>query len=167
MYSATRAAGFGDEVKRRIMLGTYALRSGYYDAYYLRAQKVRTLIQRDYLEAFAHCDLIATPTSPVLPWRLGEKSADPLAMYLADVYTISANLAGLPGLSVPVGFVPASDGDQTQLPVGMQLLGPALGEAQLLRTAAHYQAATDFHRRRPPMLASSPAPVAPIAGDAP
>src|SRR5262249_22196378 len=117
MYRRTRAAGFGTEVKRRIMLGTYALRAGYYDAYYLRAQKVRALIKRDFDRAFERCDVIATPTSPVVAFRLGEKVADPLAMYLADIYTISCNLAGLPGLSVPCGFA-------GHLPVGLQLLGP-------------------------------------------
>src|SRR5262249_42511699 len=111
MYAKSRAAGFGDEVKRRIMLGTYALRSGYYDAYYLRAQKVRTLIKRDFEQAFQSCDVIATPTSPTVAFKLGEKASDPLAMYLADVFTIPCNLAGLPGMSLPCGF---SDG----LPVG-------------------------------------------------
>src|SRR5439155_20169689 len=106
-YQGSRAAGFGDEVKRRTMLGTWALRAGYYDAYYLRAQKVRALIKRDFDRAFEACDVIATPTSPTAAWPLGEKTGDPLAMYLADVYTISCNLAGLPGLSVPCGFVPA------------------------------------------------------------
>ncbi len=147
MYKATRAAGFGPEVKRRIMLGTYALRTGYYDAYYLRAQKVRALIKRDFDRAFEACDVIATPTSPVAAWQLGERTiegcGDPLAMYLADIYTISCNLAGLPGLSVPCGFV---DG---KLPVGLQLLGPPLGEANVLRVAAGYQRATDWHTRHP------------------
>jgi aspartyl-tRNA(Asn)/glutamyl-tRNA(Gln) amidotransferase subunit A len=146
MYAKTRAAGFGPEVKRRILLGTYFLRAGYYEAYYLRAQKVRALIKRDFDRAFEKCDLIATPTSPVAAWRLGERSVagDPLAMYLADIYTISCNLAGLPGLSVPCGFV---DG---RLPVGLQLIGPALGEARLFRVAAAYQRATDWHTMRPP-----------------
>jgi aspartyl-tRNA(Asn)/glutamyl-tRNA(Gln) amidotransferase subunit A len=144
-YCKTRAAGFGDEVKRRIMLGTYALRAGYYDAYYLRAQKVRTLIKRDFDRAFALCDAIATPTSPVPAFRIGERTTDPLAMYLADIYTISCNLAGLPGLSVPCGFT------RENLPVGLQLLGPPLGEPTLLGLAAAYQRATDWHRRRPPL----------------
>ena len=104
MYARTRAAGFGAEVKRRIMLGTYALRSGYYDAYYLRAQKVRTLIRRDFARAFEKCDVIASPTSPTVAFRIGEKSDDPLAMYLNDVFTIPCNLAGLPGISLPCGF---------------------------------------------------------------
>ncbi len=145
MYQQTRAAGFGAEVKRRIMLGTYALRAGYYDAYYLRAQKVRALIKRDFDRAFSECDVIATPTSPVPAFRLGERTADPMAMYLADIYTISCNLAGLPGLSVPCGFV---DG---RLPTGLQLLGPPLGEEVVLRTAAAYQRTTRWHERRPPL----------------
>jgi aspartyl-tRNA(Asn)/glutamyl-tRNA(Gln) amidotransferase subunit A len=142
MYAKSRAAGFGAEVKRRIMLGTYALRSGYYDAYYLRAQKVRTLIKRDFEQAFANCDVIATPTSPTVAFKLGEKTADPLSMYLADVFTIPCNLAGLPGMSIPCGF---SDG----LPVGLQLLGPALGEPALFRAAGAYQRLTDWHTRVP------------------
>jgi aspartyl-tRNA(Asn)/glutamyl-tRNA(Gln) amidotransferase subunit A len=142
MYAKTRAAGFGDEVKRRIMLGTYALRSGYYDAYYVRAQKVRTLIRRDFTSAFEKCDVIATPTSPTTAFKLGEKAADPLEMYLSDVFTIPCNLAGLPGMSVPCGFV---DG----LPVGLQLLGPALGEPVLFRAAGAYQRLTDWHEKVP------------------
>ena len=145
MYAKTRAAGFGAEVKRRIMLGTYALRSGYYDAYYLKAQKVRTLIRRDFEQAFAACDVIATPTSPQVAWKLGEKS-DPLSMYLADVFTIPCNLAGLPGLSVPCGFLHG-------LPVGLQLLGPPLAEPTLFRAASAYQRLTDFHQRRPEAFA--------------
>ena len=146
MYLQTRGAGFGTEVKRRILLGTYVLRAGYYDAYYLRAQKVRTLIKREFDQAFGTCDVIATPTSPVPAFRLGERLANPLSMYLADVYTISCPLAGLPGLSVPCGFT--GEG----LPVGLQLLGPQLGESTVLRVAAAYQAATDWHRQRPPGL---------------
>ncbi len=146
MYCRTRAAGFGAEVKRRILLGTYVLRSGYYDAYYRRASQVRTLIRRDFTQAFETCDLICTPTSPVLAFRSGERS-DPLAMYLADIYTISCNLAGLPGLSIPCGFATPSDGTRP-LPIGLQLLGPALSEAGLLRAGAAYQRATDFHTRR-------------------
>jgi aspartyl-tRNA(Asn)/glutamyl-tRNA(Gln) amidotransferase subunit A len=142
MYAKTRAEGFGAEVKRRIMLGTYALRSGYYDAYYLRAQKVRTLIRRDFSAAFQRCDVVATPTSPTTAFKLGEKSSDPLAMYLTDVFTIPCNLAGLPGLSIPCGFV---DG----LPVGLQLLGAPLGEPTLFRAAGSYQRLTDWHTRRP------------------
>ncbi len=148
MYRATRGAGFGPEVKRRIMLGTFALRSGYYDAYYGKAQQVRALIKRDFDRAFAQCDVIATPASPTAAFKLGEKSNDPLAMYLADIYTISCNLAGIPGISIPCGFTRAN------LPIGLQLLGPALGEAALFRTAAAYEHATDWHTRRPPEVVS-------------
>jgi aspartyl-tRNA(Asn)/glutamyl-tRNA(Gln) amidotransferase subunit A len=144
LYAQTRAEGFGPEVKRRILLGTFALSSGYYDAYYLRAQKVRTLIRRDFTEAFARCDVICGPTSPVGPWRLGERSDDPLAMYLADVYTVPANLAGLPCLSIPCGM------DAAQMPVGLQLIGPPLGEPVLLATAQSYEHATAWHAQRPP-----------------
>ena len=147
MYKQTRAAGFGAEVKRRIMLGTYALRSGYYDAYYKKAQQVRTLIVRDFEKAFSSCDVIATPTSPHVAWRLGEKTADPLSMYLSDVYTIPCNLAGLPGMSIPCGFVSPNGGPA--LPVGLQLLAPALGEPALFRASRAYQALTDWHTRRP------------------
>ena len=147
-YGKTRAAGFGDEVKRRIMLGTYALRSGYYDAYYLRAQKVRTLIRRDFDAAFAQCDVIATPTSPVAAFPLGERSADPLAMYLVDVYTIPCNLAGIPGISIPCGFL------DDKLPIGLQLLGRPLEEATLLSAASAYERATDWHSRTPNLTTS-------------
>jgi aspartyl-tRNA(Asn)/glutamyl-tRNA(Gln) amidotransferase subunit A len=142
MYAATRAAGFGTEVKRRILLGTYALRSGYYDAYYLKAQKVRTLIKRDFEHAFKICDVLATPVSPSVAFKLGAKVDDPLEMYLNDIFTIPCNLAGLPGMSLPCGFV-------DRLPVGLQLLGPPLGEAALFRVGAAYQRATDWHQRRP------------------
>jgi len=143
MYSRTRGSGFGTEVKRRIMLGTFALRSGYYDAYYKKAQQVRALIAADYQRAFAEVDLIATPTSPTAAFRLGEKIQDPVTMYLADVFTLGAPLAGLPGISVPCGFT--RDG----LPVGLQFTARALDEATLLRAAAAYERATD-HARRPP-----------------
>jgi len=143
MYFRTRAAGFGSEVKRRIMVGTYALSSGYYDAYYLRAQKVRTLIRRDFDEAFAKVDAIVTPTTPTPAFRLGERVSDPLQMYLADIFTITCNLAGLPGMSIPCGFT------QAGLPVGLQILGKALDEASLFRVGAAYQAATDWHLRAP------------------
>ena len=139
LYGETRDRGFGREVKRRILLGTFVLSSGYYDAYYLRAQKVRTLIRRDFEAAFAHCDVIAMPATPTPAFRLGEKTADPLAMYLADVFTVPANLAGLPGLSVPGG--PARG-----LPVGFQLLARPFGEAALLRAGHAYQQVTDHHR---------------------
>jgi aspartyl-tRNA(Asn)/glutamyl-tRNA(Gln) amidotransferase subunit A len=150
MYCRTRAAGFGPEVKRRILLGTYVLRSGYYDAYYRRASQIRTLVRRDFLNVFSagSCDVIATPTSPSLAFRLGERTTDPLSMYLADIYTISCNLAGLPGLSLPCGFGVPPDG-QRPLPIGLQFLGPPLGEAGILRVAANYQRLTDWHRRRP------------------
>jgi aspartyl-tRNA(Asn)/glutamyl-tRNA(Gln) amidotransferase subunit A len=143
MYSKTRSAGFGAEVKRRIMLGTYALRSGYYDAYYLKAQKVRTLIKRDFERAFERCHVIATPTAPSPAFKLGEKTADPLQMYLNDVYTIPCNLAGIPGMSLPAGFVEG-------LPVGLQLLGPPLGESTLFAVAGAYQRVTDWHTQLPP-----------------
>jgi aspartyl-tRNA(Asn)/glutamyl-tRNA(Gln) amidotransferase subunit A len=145
MYAKTRAAGFGPEVKRRIMLGTYALRSGYYDAYYLRAQKVRTLIKNEFARAFEACDVIATPTAPTVAFPLGAKVSDPLAMYLNDVFTIPCNLAGLPGLSLPCGFAQG-------LPIGLQLLGPPLGEETLFVFAGAYQRATDWHTRRPPVV---------------
>jgi len=142
MYGETRDRGFGPEVKRRIILGTFVLSSGYYDAYYLRAQKVRTLIRRDFEEAFAACDVIATPTSPIPAFRLGEKTADPLQMYLADIFTVPANLAGIPGLSVPCGLTGG-------LPVGLQLLGRPFDEATLLRAGHAYQAVTTHHLARP------------------
>lgn len=143
MYRQTRAEGFGPEVKRRIMLGTYALSAGYYDAYYLKALKVRRLIRNDYDAAFGEVDLIAGPVTPTAAYKLGEKLDDPLSMYLGDLYTVSANLAGLPGISVPCGFTSAG------LPVGLQLQGPALSEDRLLRAAAMFQSATDWHQRRP------------------
>ncbi len=141
--SETRAEGFGAEVKRRIMLGAYALSSGYYDAYYLKAEKVRTLIKRDFDSAFERFDALISPTSPSVAFKIGEKTADPYAMYLNDVFTIPCNLAGTCGLSMPGGF---SEG----LPVGVQLLGPAFGEPMLLRIADAFQAATDFHTRLAP-----------------
>ncbi|GEA13952.1 MAG: aspartyl-tRNA(Asn)/glutamyl-tRNA(Gln) amidotransferase subunit [Moorella sp. (in: firmicutes)] len=142
MYMNTRSQGFGPEVKRRIMLGTYALSSGYYDAYYLKALKVRTLIRRDFEAAFSKYDLLATPTSPTVAFRLGEKAGDPLAMYMSDLCTIPVNMAGLPALSIPCGF---SQG----LPVGLQLIGKAFDEATLLRVAYAFEQATEYHRRRP------------------
>lgn len=143
MYRRSRSEGFGTEVKRRILLGTYVLSAGYYDAYYLKAQRVRTLLRRDFDAAFATCDLVATPTSPETAFRLGEKQADPLTMYLSDVYTVSANLAGIPGMSLPCGSAHG-------LPVGLQLLGRPLGEATLLRVADAYQRRTTHHLSRPP-----------------
>lgn len=136
MYKRTRGAGFGAEVKRRIMLGTYALSSGYYDAYYLKAQKVRTLIARDFLDAFQKVDVIVTPTSPVPAFKLGERTADPLAMYLADIYTVTGSLAGVPGISVPCGKTP--DG----LPVGLQIFGPHFAEERVLRVAHAFEVAS-------------------------
>jgi aspartyl-tRNA(Asn)/glutamyl-tRNA(Gln) amidotransferase subunit A len=135
MYRQTRDQGFGPEVKRRIMLGTYVLSAGYYDAYYLKAQKVRTLLRQDFAKAFAGCDALLTPTAPTTAFKLGEKMDDPLAMYLNDIYTVTANLAGVPGISVPCGL--SSEG----LPVGLQLLGPHWSEANLLRLAHAYQTA--------------------------
>jgi aspartyl-tRNA(Asn)/glutamyl-tRNA(Gln) amidotransferase subunit A len=145
--SRTRAAGFGPEVKRRIMLGTYALSSGYYDAYYLKAERVRTLIRQDFDRAFESFDVLVAPTSPTVAFKIGEKVTDPYAMYLNDVFTIPANLAGIPGISIPGGF---SEG----LPVGLQLLGPAWDEGQLLHVADAFQRVTDFHTRWP-MLADA------------
>ncbi len=146
-YDATRGEGFGAEVKRRILLGTQLLRADSYAEYYGRAMKVRTLIARDYAAAFERCDVLASPTSPVAGWRLGAKLGDPLAMYLGDVFTIGANLAGLPAISIPAGFVPGPPA----LPVGLQLLGPRLAEPTLLRVAAAHEQRTDWHRRRPPL----------------
>jgi aspartyl-tRNA(Asn)/glutamyl-tRNA(Gln) amidotransferase subunit A len=143
MYQRTRAEGFGTEVKRRIMLGTYALSAGYYDAYYLKALKVRRLIRQDFDEAFKQIDLIIGPVSPTTAMKIGEKSDDPLGMYLLDLYTVSANLAGLPGIAFPCGF------SRERLPIGVQLQGPALSEDRLLRAAHAFQQATDWHTRRP------------------
>lgn len=143
LYSRSRGEGFGKEVKRRIMLGTYALSSGYRDAYYLKALKVRRLIRADFDAAFQECDVIAGPTSPTTAFPLGERVSDPLAMYLADIYTISANLAGLAGISVPCGFSPEG------LPIGLQLLSAPLSEERLLRIARLYESVTDWHTRRP------------------
>ena len=138
----TRQHGFGPEVKRRIMLGTYALSAGYYDAYYLKAQQVRTLIRRELDEAFQNLDVIVAPTSPSVAFRHGEKMDDPVQMYLNDVFTQPANISGIPAISVPGGM---SEG----LPVGLQLMGPYLGEATLLRAAHAYEQATDWHTLRP------------------
>jgi aspartyl-tRNA(Asn)/glutamyl-tRNA(Gln) amidotransferase subunit A len=145
LVSHSRAEGFGDEVKRRIMIGTYALSSGYYDAYYVRALQVRTLIKRDFDQAFNQCDVILSATSPTAAFAAGEKTADPLQMYLCDVFTVTCNIAGIAGISLPCGFTP---GDQP-LPIGLQLLGPTFGEETLLRAARMYESATDWHQRRP------------------
>ena len=143
MYKKTRAEGFGDEVKRRIMIGAYVLSHGYYDAYYLQAQKIRRMIADDFQQAFRQCDVIAGPVAPTVAWNLGEKSDDPVANYLADIFTLPASLAGLPGLSLPVGFGAAG------MPVGLQLIGNYLQEARLLNVAHRYQQATDWHTRKP------------------
>jgi aspartyl-tRNA(Asn)/glutamyl-tRNA(Gln) amidotransferase subunit A len=143
MYEKTRAQGFGEEVKRRIMIGTYVLSHGYYDAYYLQAQKIRRLIAQDFTAAFKQCDVIMGPTSPSTAFNLGEKGDDPVQMYLSDIYTIAVNLAGLPGMSIPAGF--GSNGR----PVGLQIIGNYFAEAQMLNVAHQYQLATDWHSRAP------------------
>jgi aspartyl-tRNA(Asn)/glutamyl-tRNA(Gln) amidotransferase subunit A len=142
-YMLSRAEGFGPEVKRRIMLGTYALSAGYYDAYYLKAQKVRALIKKDFDEAFKSCDAIITPTAPTTAFKIGEKIQDPLQMYLSDIYTISVNLAGLPALSLPCGF------DTEGLPIGMQIIGKHFDESTILGIAYAYEQSTDWHKRKP------------------
>jgi aspartyl-tRNA(Asn)/glutamyl-tRNA(Gln) amidotransferase subunit A len=144
MYGKTRGTGFGPEVKRRIILGTYALSAGYYDAYYLRAQKVRTLIRRDFEKAFVKCDVIVTPTSPTAAFKFGEKTEDPLQMYLSDIFTISLNLAGNCGVSIPCGFT-----SNPKLPIGLQVLGKPFGEEIILRVAHAYEQATDWRKQRP------------------
>jgi len=143
MYKKTRAEGFGEEVKRRIMTGAYVLSHGYYDAYYLQAQKIRRMIADDFQRAFAECDVIAGPVAPTVAWKLGNNASDPLADYLADIFTLPASLAGLPGMSVPVGF------GEGKMPVGMQLIGNYLSEARLLNVAHQYQLATDHHLQKP------------------
>jgi aspartyl-tRNA(Asn)/glutamyl-tRNA(Gln) amidotransferase subunit A len=143
MYCKTRAQGFGAEVKRRILIGTYVLSHGYYDAYYLQAQRLRRLIAADFEQAFRDCDLIMGPTSPSVAFPLGSKSADPVQMYLNDIYTIPVNLAGLPGMSIPCGFGAGN------LPVGLQIIGNYFGEARMLNAAHQYQQATDWHLRSP------------------
>lgn len=142
LYKRSRSEGFGSEVKRRIMVGTYVLSAGYYDAYYLKAQKVRRLIRDDFTQAFKHVDVILSPTAPTPAFKLGEKTSDPISMYLSDIYTIAVNLAGLPGMSVPAGFV-------NKLPIGMQLIGNLFGEAKLLNVAHQYQQVTDWHKQLP------------------
>jgi aspartyl-tRNA(Asn)/glutamyl-tRNA(Gln) amidotransferase subunit A len=146
MYRRTRAAGFGAEVKRRIMLGTYALSAGYYDAYYLKAQKVRTLIRRDFDRVFADVDVLVTPVAPTTAFRLGEKITDPLTMYLVDVFTAPTSLAGLPAIVVPCGH------DADGMPIGLQIIGPPFGEETVLRAAHAFETATDWHRRPLPAL---------------
>jgi aspartyl-tRNA(Asn)/glutamyl-tRNA(Gln) amidotransferase subunit A len=143
MYLKTREEGFGAEVKRRIILGTYALSSGYYDAYYRKAQQVRTLIKGDFEKAFETVDVIATPTTPTPAFKAGEKTQDPLQMYLTDIFTISVNLAGVPGISIPCGFTSGN------LPIGLQIIGKHFDEESVLKTAYAYEQATDWHKRKP------------------
>jgi aspartyl-tRNA(Asn)/glutamyl-tRNA(Gln) amidotransferase subunit A len=143
MYRKSRSEAFGAEVQRRIMIGTYVLSHGYYDAYYLKAQQIRRLIAQDFQTAFAQCDVIAGPVAPTVAWKIGEKTEDPVAAYLADIYTLPASLSGLPGMSVPAGF--GAHG----MPVGLQLIGNYFQEARLLGAAHHFQVATDWHLRAP------------------
>jgi aspartyl-tRNA(Asn)/glutamyl-tRNA(Gln) amidotransferase subunit A len=143
MYCRSRGEGFGKEVQRRIMLGTYALSSGYYDAYYLKALKLRRLIKNDFDKAFAECDVVMGPTAPTAAFKVGEKTDDPLAMYLSDIYTISCNLAGLPGVSIPCGFT------KSGLPIGLQIQGAPFEEEKLLRVARMHERVTEWHTRRP------------------
>ena len=143
MYKKTRSEGFGGEVKRRIMLGTYALSSGYYDAYYKKAQQVRTIIKNDFDAAFANYDVVLTPTSPITSFKIGEKTTDPMQMYLADICTVSINIAGLPAISIPCGF------DRNNLPVGLQLIGDSFAEKTILKAAYAYEKATGFSGVRP------------------
>jgi aspartyl-tRNA(Asn)/glutamyl-tRNA(Gln) amidotransferase subunit A len=142
LYTRSRGEGFGDEVKRRIMIGTYALSAGYYDAYYLKAQQCRRLISQDFQEAFKEVDVIMGPTAPGTAFKAGEKSDDPVSMYLEDLFTINTNLAGLPGMSIPAGFV-------NNLPVGLQIIGNYFDEARLLNVAHRYQQQTDWHTQMP------------------
>jgi aspartyl-tRNA(Asn)/glutamyl-tRNA(Gln) amidotransferase subunit A len=144
-YTKTRKNGFGPEVIRRIMLGTYVLSAGYYDAYYLKAQKVRTLLKQDFEKAFEQCDAIVTPTAPTTAFKIGEKISDPLEMYLSDIFTIAVNLAGLPAISVPCGL------DDQGLPIGMQIIGPHFAEPAILKVAYQFERATDWHTRKPPL----------------
>ncbi|MEQ1814011.1 MAG: amidase family protein, partial [Candidatus Nitrotoga sp.] len=146
MYQKSRAQGFGAEVKRRIMIGTYVLSHGYYDAYYVQAQKIRRLIAQDFEDAFKQCDVIMGPTTPSTAFKFGEKGDDPVQMYLSDIYTIAVNLAGLPGMSIPAGF------GKNKLPIGLQIIGNYFSEAQMLNVAHRYQQATDWHTRMPPNI---------------
>src|SRR5919198_3875430 len=150
LYGRTREEGFGAEVKRRIILGTYVLSSGYYDAYYLRAQKVRELIRQDFANAFKKVEAIVSPTSPVPAFKLGERTADPLAMYLADIFTNTGNLAGICGISVPCGFAQINN---VQLPVGLQLLGKSLDEARIFQIAHAYEQSTNWQKAKSPLAA--------------
>tara|TARA_Y100001960_G_scaffold51884_1_gene52903 strand:+ start:33 stop:473 length:441 start_codon:yes stop_codon:yes gene_type:complete len=146
MYENTREEGFGEEVKRRIILGTFVLSSGYYDAYYLKGQQARTLIKQDFENALKKCDVMAAPVTPYPAFKLGEKLDDPLQMYLADIYTISANLAGIPAMSIPCGFT-----EKESLPVGLQLMGKHFDEGNLIAVGHKFQQATDFHIRQAPL----------------
>ncbi|MBU4128993.1 hypothetical protein KJ582_02635, partial [bacterium] len=146
MYEETRGGGFGDEVKRRIMLGTYALSAGYYNAYYLKAQKVRTLVKEDFDKAFKKFDCLITPTSPTPAFKIGEKIDDPLKMYLSDIFTISTNLAGIPGISIPCGFT------KKGLPIGLQILAKPFAEETILKVAYTYEQNTEWHKRKPPLV---------------
>lgn len=153
LYCKSRAQGFGEEVKRRILIGTYVLSHGYYDAYYLQAQRIRRMIATDFVDAFKHCDIILGPTTPSTAFKIGEKTADPVQMYLSDIYTIAVNLAGLPALSMPCGFSAAEDARTTRLPTGLQLIGNYFDEARLLGAAHAYQQQTGWHLERPAELA--------------
>jgi len=146
MYKKSRAEGFGPEVKRRILVGAYVLSHGYYDAYYLQAQKIRRIIAQDFQEAFNHCDVIMGPVAPSVAWNLGEKADDPVQMYLADIYTLSISLAGLPGMSVPCGF---GQGTNANRPVGLQIIGNYFNEARMLQVADAFQRATGWHQKSP------------------
>jgi aspartyl-tRNA(Asn)/glutamyl-tRNA(Gln) amidotransferase subunit A len=145
LFSKSRAEGFGDEVKRRIMIGTFALSAGYGDKYYLQALKAKALIKRDFDDAFKDCDVVLSPTSPTPAFKVGEKAADPLAMYLCDVFTVTCNIAGIAGVSLPCGFTQGNK----PLPIGLQLLGPTMSEERLMRVARMYERTTDWHTRRP------------------
>ena len=147
MYCKSRAEGFGAEVKRRILIGTYVLSAGYYDAYYLKAQQIRRLIANDFTEAFKQCDIIMGPTAPSIAFKAGEKADDPVSMYLQDIYTIAVNLAGLPGMSIPAGFAPSNDGKA--LPIGLQVIGNYFDEARMLNVGHAYQQVTDWHTCMP------------------
>jgi aspartyl-tRNA(Asn)/glutamyl-tRNA(Gln) amidotransferase subunit A len=150
MYNKSRAEGFGAEVKRRILIGTYVLSAGYYDAYYLKAQQIRRLIAQDFIEAFKKCDVIMGPAAPSTAFKAGEKMDDPVAMYLQDIYTISTNLAGLPGMSIPAGFAKSDDG--VSLPVGLQIIGNYFDEARMLNVAHQFQQITDWHEKMPELV---------------
>ena len=145
MYRSTRSQGFGPEVKRRIILGTYSLSAGYYDAYYRKASQVRTLIMQDFKKAFESCDVLISPVAPTPAFKIGESVDDPLTMYLSDIFTLSVNLAGIPGISIPCGFT------QNGLPIGMQIMGSHFNEAIILKTAHHFETVTNFHKKSPPL----------------